>query len=620
MLTEVHGFTYHCSNKDMAWGVARKWCQKKYTDLAGNKNLKDIIYLNKTLPPEVKHCWIGLYKEAHVWFWVETEEEPTEKELNWAPGEPNNMSSKEDCVEIYLNSRNYTGKLNDDHCSNYKRALCYKVSCQPNLCGPDEVCMEQHEGYMCKNKTAVRCRPLQVPEGGNVSCSRPSEDLLYGSSCSFSCADGHQLQGASSVICMASAQWSAETPICKAVPCPSVQPPQNGNVTYEDSSGDLLYGSNCSFSCDPGFILHGSEVMTCGKSGDWIGERPVCQAVQCRPLQVPEGGSVNCSRPSEDLFYNSSCSFSCADGHQLQGASNVICMASAQWSAETPTCKAVPCPSVQPPQNGNITYEDSSGDLLYGSNCSFSCDPGFILHGSEVMTCGKSGDWIGERPVCQAVQCRPLQVPEGGSVNCSRPSEDLFYNSSCSFSCADGHQLQGASNVICMASAQWSAETPICKAVPCPSVQPPQNGNVTCANSSGDLLYSSTCSFSCDPGFILHGSEVTTCGKSGDWIGERPLCQAHPDPTLNPTLLVVAIGGAAGLTGCALAVWIVKRLQQKAKKYHVNRLHSPRGHEFLIFVKSIPPPPKSVPGFPKWQSMSSPHYLRDLEPTNQLGS
>ncbi|XP_036410760.1 L-selectin-like [Megalops cyprinoides] len=472
-LTGVHGWSYYYSDKTMNWSNARKWCQAKYTDLVAIQNKEEIAYLNEILPPQPKHYWIGIRKRANVWTWVGTQKQLTEEASNWATGEPNNSKRNEDCVEIYIKRENDTGKWNDESCRRNKTALCYTASCQPDSCSPNGECVETINNHTCKClqgffgkrcEYAVSCEEMDGPNHGLFSCTHPFGNFSYGSECKFSCEDGYQLVGSRSIECTASREWSAAPPSCEAVRCPSVQPPQNGNVTCADSSGDLLYGSNCSFSCDPGFILHGSEVTSCGKSGDWIGGWPVCQAV--------------------------------------------------------------PCPSVQPPQNGSITCADSSGDLLYGSNCSFSCDPGFILHGSEVMTCGKSGDWIGERPVCQAVRCRPLQVPEGGSVSCSRSSEDLLYGSSCSFSCADGHQLQGASSVICMASAQWSAETPICKAVHCPSVQPPQNGSVTCADSSGDLLYRSNCSFSCDPGFILHGSEVTTCGKSGDWIGERPLCQA----------------------------------------------------------------------------------------------
>ncbi|KAG7457190.1 hypothetical protein MATL_G00243840 [Megalops atlanticus] len=727
MLTEVHGFMYHCSDKDMMWGVARKWCQKKYTDLAGVQNLKDITNL-KTLPPELTRCWIGLHKEEKVWTWVETKKELTEKESNWAPGEPNNMSSKEDCVEIYLNNGNNTGKLNDDHCLNRKRALCYKASCQPDSCSPNGECVETINNHTCKClqgfsgkrcEYAVSCEEMDRPSHGLLSCTHRFGNFSYGSECKFSCEDGFQLVGSRSVQCTASGEWSAappscevvqckelvspgngsmhcthplgrfsyttvcefsceegyrmttnntllcgptgqwtdSQPLCEAVRCPSVQAPQNGSVTCADSSGDLFYdssedlfynssgdlsyNSSCNFSCDPGFILRGSEVMTCGKSGDWIGE---CQAVRCPSVQAPQNGSVTCADSSGDVFYdssedlfynssgdlsyNSSCNFSCDPGFIRYGSEVMTCGKSGDWIGERPVCQAVRCPSVQAPQNGSVSCADfsgdlfydssedlfynSSGDLSYNSSCNFSCDPGFIRYGSEVMTCNKFGDWDEERPVCQAVQCRPLQAPEGGSVSCSSSSEDFLYGSRCSFSCADGHQLQGASSVTCKASAQWSAETPICKAVRCPSVQAPQNGSVTCADSggnflndsSGDLLYDSSCGFSCDPGFILDGSEVVTCGKSGDWIEERPVCQvlfptAHPYSTLTRTAVVVAFVCAASLLIC----FVVKRLQRRAKKYHVNRLQSPNGHEF-IFVKSIPPTLKAMPGFPKWQSVS----------------
>ena len=62
---------------------------------------------------------------------------------------------------------------------------------------------------------AVTC---QNPEGDIhliSKCSKPSTELQPGSTCSFSCEAGFELQGAPSVQCSEDGQWSKDIPTCK---------------------------------------------------------------------------------------------------------------------------------------------------------------------------------------------------------------------------------------------------------------------------------------------------------------------------------------------------------------------------------------------------------------------
>ena len=50
--------------------------------------------------------------------------------------------------------------------------------------------------------------------------------------------------------------------------------PKNGIARVKRKS---FYGSLVSFSCDPGYILEGSNSLRCQDDGNWNGTEPVCK-------------------------------------------------------------------------------------------------------------------------------------------------------------------------------------------------------------------------------------------------------------------------------------------------------------------------------------------------------
>ena len=70
--------------------------------------------------------WIGIRKINGTWTWIGTNKSLTKEATNWAPGEPNNKQTDEDCVEIYIKREKDSGKWNDENCTKKKFALCYK--------------------------------------------------------------------------------------------------------------------------------------------------------------------------------------------------------------------------------------------------------------------------------------------------------------------------------------------------------------------------------------------------------------------------------------------------------------------------------------------------------------
>lgn len=128
MWTSVECWSYFYSDDTMSWSDARTWCKVNYTDMVAIQNQEEITHLNNWLPRKKTYYWIGIRKVNDVWTWVGTNKTLTEEATNWAKGEPNNgkrLGSNEDCVEMYIQREQQTGKWNDERCGKKKTALCY---------------------------------------------------------------------------------------------------------------------------------------------------------------------------------------------------------------------------------------------------------------------------------------------------------------------------------------------------------------------------------------------------------------------------------------------------------------------------------------------------------------
>ena len=53
----------------------------------------------------------------------------------------------------------------------------------------------------------------------------------------------------------------------------------------------------------------------------------------------------------------------------------------------------------------------------------------------------------------------------------------------------------------------------------------PANGNVSCSSGRSGVGYEGdTCSFTCDSGYELTGSDSRTCQSDGSWSGGDVIC------------------------------------------------------------------------------------------------
>ncbi len=164
----------------------------------------------------------------------------------------------------------------------------------------------------------------------------------------------------------------------------------------------------------------------------WSGSAPVCQrklssinfvfvciyshAVICSDLPPLPNGAISYNGGSTDNRpINTIATHSCNTGYTHTGDSVRLCQNDRTWSGSTPTCQGEdnqnspateysislltvfcgPPPSITNGSPGQPTSTMIGGEVTY------TCDTGFILTGSETITCFSTGKWSSS-PSCQS--------------------------------------------------------------------------------------------------------------------------------------------------------------------------------------------------------------------------
>ncbi|XP_056354002.1 P-selectin isoform X5 [Oenanthe melanoleuca] len=415
---------------------------------------------------------------------------------------------------------------------------------------------------------AIACPVLSAPAQGEMHCSHLHGNFTFGSTCAFSCRKGFALVGLQSHECTATGSWTGDTPHCEAVACPVLRAPAQGELNCSHLHGDFTFGSTCAFSCQTGFVLVGPESRECTATGTWTGNATRCAAITCPVLRAPAQGEMHCSHLHGNFTFGSTCAFSCQKGFVLMGLQSHECTATGTWTGDTPHCEAITCPVLRAPAQGELNCSHLHGDFTFGSTCAFSCQKGFVLMGPDSLKCRATGTWTGDAPHCEAIKCSALTTPKMGQAACSHLHGDFTFGSTCAFSCQKGFVLMGPESRECTATGTWTGDTPHCKAISCPELSPPSRGQLSCSHLHGNFTYNSTCSFSCEQGFVRVGAELLRCQPTGNWSRDAPVCAE--DGAFLKQVLAYSSGSALAVAGVVLSggliALLVKRLSDREEK------------------------------------------------------
>ncbi|NWY42342.1 LYAM2 protein, partial [Sylvia atricapilla] len=239
------------------------------------------------------------------------------------------------------------------------------------------------------------------------------------------------------------------------VTCPALEMPVHGAVNCSHPSVQFTWGTTCEFTCEEGFTLTGPATLQCGSSGAWDGQQPSCAAVRCEAVPRPAEGSVSCDRAPAELTSGSRCDFQCSEGYVLEGSPSTECLPQGLWSEPVPKCKGKTV--------GNCSF------LGTGEHTEIHIPVGpwlqTKLFAPMFSATGKSLVTLNHIFFCvPVIQCEPLSSPENGSMDCSHGAGIFAYNTSCHFSCLEGWTLNGSRVLDCSHSGTWSASLPTCEA------------------------------------------------------------------------------------------------------------------------------------------------------------
>uniref|UniRef100_A0A3P8R4Z3 E-selectin n=1 Tax=Astatotilapia calliptera TaxID=8154 RepID=A0A3P8R4Z3_ASTCA len=174
------------------------------------------------------------------------------------------------------------------------------------------------------------------------------------------------------------------------------------------------------------------------------------------------------------------------------------------------------------PDKGHVNCSHNYGSFSYDSLCQYSCEEGYKLSVPGPLRCTGSGKWSEKPPTCEMIQCEKMSEPTHGSMKCSDPLGSFSYQSTCTFTCDEGYVLSGSPSLQCEASdGQWNENIPTCKAKGCPAPEVPTNGQISCSPSLSSFLSHDT------PhplGMVCH----FTCDEGHELQGAHSMECTHP--------------------------------------------------------------------------------------------
>ncbi|XP_078348103.1 sushi, von Willebrand factor type A, EGF and pentraxin domain-containing protein 1-like isoform X1 [Oculina patagonica] len=384
----------------------------------------------------------------------------------------------------------------------------------------DRVLLKCKEGYFKSKGGFLKCNG---PDNwsGDITCSPKScgspGDIPHGrvigyvysfkERVEYVCDEGYKLKGPAYRICQANEEWGGSQPVCEVVNCGPLNKPDHGDIIEQVA---LTFDNRIVFECnEKGYEMKGSRVRTCQSNGNWSGAPTTCELVQCGvPGQLANGQQ----KVSKGFVYGGSVTFTCDRDYTLKGTSTMYCQENKQWTASVPQCLA-PCPDPGQPHQGNRIGDDFRHD----KTVTFTCLRNYVMEGVRTIKC-TNGQWSTSKPSCMA-PCNKLAPPVHGR----RSGDGVRHRSYVRFFCSYGYTRIGAPSVTCN-DGKWNKPAPVCKGI-CLQLITPSNGRLQ--GYKARYLEGDEVTFSCNNGFDLFGDAKLRCVGSRKWNSREPVCKAR---------------------------------------------------------------------------------------------
>ncbi|KAG7266422.1 hypothetical protein CRUP_001987 [Coryphaenoides rupestris] len=376
----------------------------------------------------------------------------------------------------------------------------------------------------------------------SISCiSLPSSDITFqlGTVVTFACSPGFLMeQGSGSIECVdpSDPRWNETEPVCRAVCGGDLMEP-SGTVLSPDWPQSYSKGQDCVWQIHVNeekrieldvqiLNIRNNDVLTLFDGRDLM-SHVIGQYMGSRErFQVVSGGSEITIQFQSDADDSS---FILSQGFLIH------------YREVEPNDT---CPTLPQIEFGWISSSHSSP--VRGSVLTYQCRPGYDISGSDIITCQWDLSWSNSPPTCVKVQ----QCPDPGEVvngaRSVRPEAGFAVGTVVRFSCNQGYQLEGPSQISCHArdtgTPKWSDRSPKCvlKYDPCPNPGVPDNGYQTLYKHSYQA--GETLRFFCYENYELVGEVIIHFSQSFE-PSHRILSENIALAIVLPIILVILLIG-----------------------------------------------------------------------------
>ncbi|XP_062519220.1 complement factor B-like [Corticium candelabrum] len=174
------------------------------------------------------------------------------------------------------------------------------------------------------------------------------------------------------------------------------------------------------------------------------------------------------------------------------------------------------CPTLTVPSNGHL----NTSNRELGTYVKLTCNSTYAVTGQSIISCQQLGSWSHSIGYCQRISCpSPPTVSNGHFVG-----NNYYAGYQITLVCNTGYYIPGGRNRFsCSSAGVWSKRSRMhCFAVACGQPATIQDGSFTGVS----FHFHDTITYSCNSGYELRGSNVSTCMASGTWSGPTPTCKA----------------------------------------------------------------------------------------------
>ncbi|XP_062852030.1 CUB and sushi domain-containing protein 1-like [Trichomycterus rosablanca] len=398
--------------------------------------------------------------------------------------------------------------------SSYRDTVVYQCNLGFRLIGTSVRICQQDHRW---SGSAPVCVPITCGHPGNPANGRTNgSEFNLNDLVNFTCNTGYVLHGTSRAQCRMNGLWSNPLPVCKVVNC--TDPGFVENAVRHSSHRypeSFSYQHSVMYHCKRGFYLLGSSVLTCQSNGQWDRSLSKCLTISCGDPGTPPFAILSGRRFTTDAVVH----YSCSQGRRLIGNATLYCQEDGHWSGSAPYCSGGSAgfcgdPGI-PPHGSRLGEEFRVRSLLR-----FTCEAGYTLIGSSERTCLQNGSWSGIQPMCEAVSCGNPGTPAYAKIVFS---DGMLFSSSVSYACWEGYKTTGLTTRHCTTNGTWTGSSPDCTVVSCGDPGPIANGIYI----GNEFTFNKTVHYRCNPGYIMEPLSWDTlrCSKDGMWNQTKPTCK-----------------------------------------------------------------------------------------------